>query len=108
MGVLSASAKETRWFLWLPCVRVVADSILQPKLRLPRLKYSQKLRRVGTDFSHKLAAARRQSQPESPEVTEDEAVHTRLQHRAADANTHEKGVTNKIDEQESRAHHRLM
>ena len=50
----------------------------------------------------------RQSQPESPEVTEDEAVHTRLQHRAADADTHEKGVTTKIDEQESRAHHRLM
>ena len=51
------------------------------------------IRGVGTDFSHELAAARRQSQPESPEVTEDEAVHTGLQHRAADADTHEKDVT---------------
>ena len=89
-------------------MRAVADDILQPLLRLPRLKYSQKLRRVGTDFSLKLVAALRQSQPESPEVAEDKAVHTRLQHRAADADTHEKDVTNKIDEQESRAHHRLM
>ena len=84
------------------------DNILQPKLRLPRLKYSQKFAESVQTFHANWQLPVRQSQPESPEVTEDKAVHTRLQHRAADADTHEKDVTNKIDEQESRAHHRLM
>ena len=89
-------------------MRAVADGILQPLLRLPRLKYSQKLRRVGTDFSRKLAAVLRQSQPESPEVTQRQrcAHHTAAQ--SCGRRTHEKDVTIRIDEQESRAHHRLM
>ena len=91
-----------------PLVRAVVDDILQPKLRLPRLSYSQFSLSHYRLCTQNWQLPERQSQPETPEVAGRQRSAHQTAAQSCGRKYSERKCYNQVDEQESKAHHRQM